>query len=570
MLVGILRFVAVVAGIAGLWACTPVPSISGSSEQPASDNRPNIILITAEDLGPRFGFMDDPVAVTPNLDRLASQSVTFTNAFTTAGVCAPSRAALITGVHQTTLGAHNMRTSSYGENMDEGAPYRAVPPDEIKAFPELLRAAGYFAVNDFKTDYQFGDAFTIWDQNRKGADWNARAEGQPFFAMLNQEVTHEGRIWAPDTDPALHPVVPRRLSLNAQIDAKKSFPPTDAKALRIPHYWPDTPVVRANLARFYDNIRLMDRQVGDLLNRLETEGRFEDSIIVFTTDHGDGLPRHKRTIFDSGTKVPLLVRFPDGYGAGTRRDDLVSFIDLAPTIFAWAGVDTPDWVQGRDLFNDPAPSAIFMAGDRFDEVPQRFRGVREDRWHYIRYFSDEPVIPSLKYQNVNPIMQEMRRLHKVGGLSPLQASYLNGPAPREYLFDTAADPDEVKNLAADESKAAIRGRLARRLDKWIETSGDLGRVPESELLARIWPAGSQPRTLPVKACRTSTGMVKLSSETDGASVGFGGGDGKELLYSRPLNTSSPFLARAVRYGYHPSDATKVDPKALSLCSARPS
>ncbi|WP_185960254.1 sulfatase family protein [Erythrobacter insulae] len=528
-------------------------------------DRPNIILITAEDLGPRVGFMGDPVAVTPNLDRLASQSVQFNRAFTTAGVCSPSRAALITGAHQTTIGAHNMRTSSYGENMDEGAPYRAVPPPHVKAFPELLRAGGYFAVNDFKTDYQFGNAFTVWDRNALGADWNDRAPGQPFFAMINHEVTHEGRTWPPDTDTALHPVVSRRNPLNAEIDAAKDFPLTDPARVRVPPYWPDTYEVRANLARFYDNIRVMDGQVGALLDRLEVEGRFADSIIIFTTDHGDGLPRHKRTIFDSGTHVPLIVRFPDGFEAGTQRDDLVSFIDLAPTILNWAGLRVPEWIQGRRIFDDPAPEAIFMAGDRFDEVPQRFRGVREKKWHYIRYFSDKPVIPSLGYQNVNPIMREMRRLQTEGGLSPLQASYLADTAPREFLFDTEADPDEVRNLADDPRFATIKRRMSGRLEKWIEDSGDMGRIAERDLVARIWPGGQQPQTAMVEACLTSDGKVMLASMTHGASIGYGGADGEALLYARPIDAASPFQAKAVRYGYKPSPVADFDPARLSTC-----
>lgn len=550
-----------------LHACTLPLSAEGSSEaSPAvAQPRPNIILITAEDLGPRVGFMGDPVAVTPNLDRLASQGVIFTRAFTTAGVCSPSRAALITGMHQTSIGAHNMRTSSYGENMDEGQPYRAVPPPDVKAFPELLRAGGYFTVNDFKTDYQFGNAFTIWDQNRKGADWNDRAPGQPFFAMINHEVTHEGRTWPQGTDHSLHPVVPRRMELNAQIDAAKDFELTDPAIVTVPDYWPDTPVVRQNLARFYDNIRLMDQQVGALLDRLEAEGRFEDSIIIFTTDHGDGLPRHKRTIFDSGTRVPLIVRFPDGSGAGTVRKDLVSFIDLAPTILSWAKVDVPATVQGRNLFGDPAPDQIFMAGDRFDEVPQRFRGVREERWHYIRYFSDTAVIPSLRFQNVNPIMREMRRLHGEGALTPLQRSYLEGPAPREYLFDTLADPDEVENLAHDPRWAEVRQRLALRLSEWIEGSGDLGREPERDLLARIWPTGAQPRTAPVTACLESAGTVNLATQTPGASIGYGGSNGQAKLYVKPVRANAPFQARAVRYGYLASQSVSIDPANLPNC-----
>lgn len=559
-----MRYLLTIGVVFALQACASWQGQSYASPENGIE-RPNIILITAEDLGPRLGFLGDGVAVTPNLDRLASQSVVFTRAFTTAGVCSPSRAALITGTHQTSIGAHNMRTSSYGENMDEGAPYRAVPPPFVKAFPELLRAAGYFTVNDFKTDYQFGEAFTIWDRNGQDADWNERADGQPFFAMINHEVTHEGRTWPQGTDPKLHPVVARRMMLNAEIDAAKQFPLTDPARVRVPPYWPDTPKVRANIARLYDNIQLMDGQVGQLLSRLEEEGYLEDSIIIFTTDHGDGLPRHKRTIFDSGTRVPFIVRFPDGYGAGTQRSELVSFIDLAPTILTWAGAKVPSWMQGRRLFDDPAPDAIFMAGDRFDEVPQRFRGVREERWHYIRYFSEEPVIPSLRFQNVNPIMQEMRRMRREGGLTALQLSYLEGPAPQEFLLDTASDPDEVHNLAADPQYSQIRARLAARLQDWIDISGDLGRVPERELFARFWPDGRQPRTEPVTACRTQGGAVKLASATEGASIAYGGTEGRDNLYTRPLRSSDKFLASAVRYGYQPAPSSLIDPTTLVRC-----
>ena len=543
-------------------ATPPAPKMTGP-------HRPNIILITAEDLGPRLGFMGDQTAVTPNLDKLARESIMFTHAFTTAGVCAPSRSALITGVHQQTLGTHHMRTGSYGENMAEGSPYQAVPPAHIKAFPELLRAAGYLTVNDAKTDYQFGQPFTVWDINGAGADWNERQPGQPFFAMINHEVTHESRTWPADTDPSLHPIVATRVKFNQQMDAAKTFALTDPAAVHIPPYWPDTRKVRENLARFYDNIRVMDAQIGSLLARLEADGRLRDSIIIFTTDHGDGLPRHKRTIFDSGTRVPLLVRFPDGYGAGTQRNDLVSFIDIAPTILTWAGVPVPDWVQGRPIFGSPAPPAVFMGGDRFDEVPQRFRGVREQRWHYIRYFSNAPVIPPLRFQSVNPIMQEMHRLHASGKLTALQKAYLDQPAAGEYLFDTDSDPDEIVNLADDSRYARIKQRLADRMERWISESGDLGRLSEREMIAAMWPGGREAVTTDVTACLRGEGTgkttIRLMSATFGASIGWGGEQGERNLYRVPLNEVTPFAARAVRYGFAPSAVSKIKPAELAQC-----
>ncbi|WP_067786325.1 sulfatase [Paraurantiacibacter namhicola] len=529
-------------------------------------DRPNIILITAEDLSPRMGFMGDEVAVTPNLDALAAESVVFTKTFTTAGVCAPARSALITGVHQTTLGTMHMRTSSYGMNMPEGEPYEAVPPASIKAFPELLRSAGYHTVNRQKTDYQFGEPFTIWDDNDHSQQWPHGLDAeQPFFAMINFPTTHEGRTWPPDLNTSERPNVKNALERNATMDARKNFPPTVPDAVRVPAYYPDTPVVRQNLARHYDNIRLMDQEVGALLRKLEAEGRFDDSIIIFTTDHGDGLPRAKRTIFDSGTHVPLIVRFPNGYGAGERRSELVSFVDLAPTILAFAGVGLPDWIQGRDIFRAAPPQYIYMAGDRFDEVPQRFRGIRSDGYLYIRYFSDKPVIPSLGYQNTNPIMHEWRRLHAEGALTPLQAMYLEAPAPRRMLFDVSADPDNVRNLADDPAYAVIATRMDSDLMDWIARSGDLGRVPEAQMRARMWPGGTQPRTAAPQGCRASDGAVVLTSATVGASVDYGGEQGEAELYARPISATQPFAARAIRYGYAPSAPSPIDPASLQPC-----
>lgn len=565
------RFIALIA-VACLCACASAPVVpppSTGAHFPAPQfAQPHIILITAEDLSPRFGFMRDPVAVTPHLDALAAESVVFTRAFATAGVCAPARSALITGVHQTTLGTQHMRSTNFGINMAYGAPYEAVPPPEVKAFPELLRRAGYTTFNRQKTDYQFGEPFTVWDDDNRSREWPLTNGSEPFFAMINFPTTHEARTWPPDLQGEAAKTYRSSLERNAVLDASKTFGLTDPATVRVPAYLPDTPVVRANLARHYDNIRVMDGEVGALLKRLRDEGRFADSIIIFTTDHGDGLPRHKRTIFDSGLHVPLIVRFPDGFGAGTKRTDLASFVDFAPTILSLAGVAIPDWIQGRNLFGDPAPDAVFAAGDRFDEVPQRFRGVREERWHYVRYYGESPVIPSLGYQNVNPIMDEMRRLHAIGELNSLQGSYLEAPAPREYLFDTLTDPDEVNNLAQRPELAEVRDRLARKLDQWIVQSGDLGRMPESAMRAAMWPEGTQPMTSPVTGCRLKNGRIRLASGTPGASIAWGRREGRENLYFAPLTVGEPFHAMAIRYGYEPSTPIRVDPASLAACPPR--
>ena len=277
------------------------------SEQP-----PNIVLFMAEDLSPRIGAYGDSLAQTPNVDALAREGRRYTRAFTTAGVCAPSRAAIIMGVHQGTWGAGHMRAAAKD--------YVAVPPAEWKAFPELLRAAGYYTVTNGKTDYQmsssFGGAFggpsSIWDEER-GEDWRGRAVGQPFFLYYNLNATHESQVWPTwmwPRDLISWLLWPLRVFNHIQWPLE-----TEPEEVVVPPYYPDTATVRADMARHYNNIAVMDAEVGAVLAKLEEDGLADDTLVVFMTDHGDGLPRAKRWTYDSGLHVPLVVRWPERVAA---------------------------------------------------------------------------------------------------------------------------------------------------------------------------------------------------------------------------------------------------------------
>ena len=272
--------------------------------------RPNIVLIVAEDLSPRIGAFGDPLASTPNIDALAEAGVRYTNVFTTAGVCAPSRAALITGRHAISIGAQHMRAGSR-----PAGSYVVVPPPEVKAFPELLRRVGYHTSVDFKLDYQFSGAlygsgpFTIWDVEGTDAGWREREPGQPFFAMFALNETHESGVFEP---LGSWPSSATHLIMQVVRAAQLGRPPMQLApspdALSLPPYYPDTPTVRKDLARHYANIVAMDRRVGEIVAALEEDGLSEETIVVWTTDHGDGLPRAKRELFDSGIHVPMIVR----------------------------------------------------------------------------------------------------------------------------------------------------------------------------------------------------------------------------------------------------------------------
>jgi arylsulfatase A-like enzyme len=551
------------ASSAGLWA---VPDIAAGRAQ--APRRPNILWISNEDMSPRLGVYGDALARTPVLDRLAGQSVRYTRAFTTAPVCAPSRAAIITGMYQNAIGAQHMRTTE--DRVPElPGPYLAVPPFYVKAFPEYLRAAGYFTSNRVKTDYQFGEPFTIWDDIGNTAHWrNRRDPTQPFFSVFNLTVTHESQIF---------PSSPARKGKPAV---------TDPARVVLPPYYPDTPLVRQELARVYDNIADMDAQVGAILQQLEADGLAENTIVFYWADHGDGIPRSKRSLYDSGLHVPLMIRWPRTWApsdvtAGSVRDELVSFVDLAPTVLAAAGVETPAHLQGRALAGPRAgtpPEYVFAARDRMDIEYDMMRSARDSRFLYIRNFQPElPYAGHIIYRNQSDIMQEWLRLQAEGGLKGESAAWMRTSRPAEELFDTVADPHQIRNLAADPAHRATLERMRQAVVAWMTRINDQGLINEPEMIQRMWPGGVQPETaqpyiLPRRTTEPPTREPTMALQapievviyvpTQGASIGYTTDTGATpnwRLYTGPIRVDRPMTlrAKAIRYGYKESAETQV-------------
>ena len=544
----------------------PVEEVADRSQ---TVSQPNILLMVVEDLSPRIGAFGDPVARTPNLDRLAAEGVRYTNVFATAGVCAPSRAALMTGMYQQSIGAQHMRTSSFGRSgsgelgtfRTPGPPYQTVPPPEVKAFPELLRAAGYFTINNVKTDYQFGEPFTIWDVHDDGATLRDRAADQPFLIMHSNSLTHESslfrREWVSTPERAVR-AAERNAVRRAELDVR-----TDPAEVEVPRFLPDTTAVREELAILYDNVGQMDAWVGERLAELEAEGLADDTIVIWTTDHGDGLPRAKRSIYDSGIRVPMIIRFPDGRDAGAVVDDLISFVDLAPTLLELARAPVPGHMHGRNFLSDSVAKReyVYAARDRLDELPDKSRAVRDRQYKYIRnYVSRRPFFAPLYFRENLSSMAEMRRLLDTGGLPEHIAGYFTTPRPAEELYDVLADPDEVHNLAADPGHRDALLRLGAELDRWLETVGDMSDRPESQMVDEMWHGGRQPTTaapLVNVDCSGADAVVGLSSPTPGASIGFriaGHDDTRWRLAGAGLRIAKgqTIEAKAVRYGYRES------------------
>ncbi len=340
-----------------------------------SASRPNIVWLSTEDISPHIGFMGDPHAITPHLDQLANEGVVFNRTYTTAGVCAPVRSAIITGMYQSTIGTQHMRSA-------------AQLPDHVELFPAYLRRAGYYTTNNSKTDYQLPKKdpaiAAAWDDSSPDGHWRNRpAADQPFFAVFNFGGTHESGI---EQDEKY-----REVTANLTPDQRQD----PAALTTYPPYYPETPAARENWKRNYELITAMDAWAGDLIQQLKDDGLYENTVIFFWSDHGIGLPRAKRWLYESGTHIPLAVRVPSAYRTsdqitpGSVDSQLISSIDFAPTVLNLAGVSLPDQFQGRPFLGPDLPPVrryIYGARDRMDERYDIIRMVRDQRFRYIRNY----------------------------------------------------------------------------------------------------------------------------------------------------------------------------------------
>jgi arylsulfatase A-like enzyme len=527
----------------------------------AATSRPNILWISFEDTNPFYGCYGDSIARTPNVDRLAAGGCLWTHAFSTAGVCAPARSAIITGMYPISVGTHHMRTAHTNPYTPEmPTPYSAVVPHYVKCFTEYLRAEGYYCTNNAKCDYQFAPPSTAWDELGNEAHWRNRPDPkQPFFSVFNPTRTHESGMW-PEKCPDI------------------TFDPNQIEP---PPYFPDTPKVREAMARMYTNIEYVDGILGDLLGQLEEDGLSETTVVFNWSDHGP-LPRGKRWPYDSGIHVPMIVRWPGRIEPGGISDRLISTIDLCPTVLSIAGITIPHHIQGRAFLGPQAASPrdyVYASRDRYDESYDMIRAVRDKRFKYIRHYRPElPYLLWIPYRNRHPILQEMWRLHAEGELTGPQRLMFQPNRPLVELYDTVDDPHEIRNLASDPAYSNELSRLSGALDAWIQEVGDMGEIPEQEMVRRWYPDGSQPETAPpvfIPICDESPGveaapeggaftapvLLQIHCATQGASIGYAleqGADERWLLYSKPLRLpvgSTTLRARAVRIGYKESGVT---------------
>lgn len=458
-------------------------SLTASTWVAAQDTRParpNILWLIADDLGTEMGCYGTPQVWTPHLDQLAAEGTRYTKAFTTSPVCSPSRSAFMTGMYQTTIGAHNHRS-----HRDDG--YQL--PADVKLLTDRMRAAGYFTANirqlpkwmgfpaSGKTDWNFAYKGKPFDSDK----WDDLKSHQPFYAQVNFKEPHRKFTAPPKADPA-----------------KVVFPP----------YYPDHPITRNDWAAYLDSVSELDRKAGMILKQLETEGLADHTVVIFFSDNGHPHIRGKQFCYDSGLHIPLMIRWPKKYPAPARYqsggidEQLIDAIDLTATTLGIAGIAKPANMEGRVFLGDhaePPREYAFGARDRCGETLLRFRTVRDSRYRYIRnYMPERPLLLLNDYKRQHyPVWSLLHELDAEGKLNETQR-FLTAPSmPPEELYDLQSDPHEINNLAQSPAHQQRLATLRAALDKWIHDTNDQGRELEpAEVAARrgATKADSDPNT----------------------------------------------------------------------------
>ena len=434
-------------------------------------DQPNILWITAEDMSPTLGCYGDKFAITPNIDRLAKQSVRYTKAFASAPVCSPSRSCLITGCYPPSLSTQQMRSGF-------------AIPESMRGFPELLRKRGYYTSNNVKTDYNTGNYAEIikhsWNESSATAHWRKRTDKtQPFFSIFNLMTSHQSRsmVW---------PYERFKKEVQSKLSASEIHDPAKTP---LPPYYPDTPLIRREVARFYDCVTAMDKEVGGILKQLEKDDLSKNTIVFFYSDHGSGMPRHKRALLESGMHVPLMIRFPKKWQhlapakPGTTTERLVSFVDYAPTVLSLTGIAIPAAMQGKPFLgskNSKPRRYVYGHRDRVDEVRDLARSVRDSRYLYIRNY-----MPHLGYNQPTAwpdngeIRHDFYQLTDAKKMTGPQWHFAAPTRPVEELYDCKTDPQNLKNLVSSKKHEKNLKRLRTAHQKHIRKTMDLGFLPES-------------------------------------------------------------------------------------------
>ena len=439
--------------------------------------KPNIVWLVAEDQSQYFfPFYGDNSATLPNISQLLENGIVYDGMNSPYPVCAPARSAIITGMYPNSIGTGNMRAYHYNRTVRTdnesilGFPYYSSKlAEQIKPFTQILRENGYYTTNNSKMDYNFKLREDAWDESSKEASWEKRKKDQPFFSVFNFGVTHESQIWLRD----------------------KQELKVDPNDLSVPPFFPNDSLTRHALAVNYSNLVEMDKQMGEIIDKLKDQGLYENTYIFFYSDHGGPFPRHKRAIYDTGSKVPLVIKFPKRIKVKEKRNyDFLNFIDFAPTILSIVGLEIPKVYQGIAFLGSKKSknkrNYSYSASDRFDEVTDRIRAVKTKKYKYIRnYDTNKPHALNNSYRTKMALMRHLTALNESNLLSAEQKLWFNVPKNLEEFYDLENDPFELNNLIGEKKYSKEIENLRIQLDNWIDQINDPVNIPENELVKML-------------------------------------------------------------------------------------
>ncbi len=439
--------------------------------------KPNIVWLVAEDQSQYFfPFYGDNSVTLPNISQLLENGIVYDGMNSPYPVCAPARSAIITGMYPNSIGTGNMRAYHYNRTVRTdnesilGFPYYSSKlAEQIKPFTQILRENGYYTTNNSKMDYNFKLREDAWDESSKEASWEKRNKDQPFFSVFNFGVTHESQIWLRD----------------------KQELKVDPNDLSVPPFFPNDSLTRHALAVNYSNLVEMDKQMGEIIDKLKDQGLYENTYIFFYSDHGGPFPRHKRAIYDTGSKVPLVIKFPKRIKVKEKRNyDFLNFIDFAPTILSIVGLEIPKVYQGIAFLGSKKSknkrNYSYSASDRFDEVTDRIRAVKTKKHKYIRnYDTNKPHALNNSYRTQMALMRHLTALNESNLLSAEQKLWFNVPKNLEEFYDLENDPFELNNLIGEKKYSKEIENLRIQLDNWIDQINDPVNIPEKELVKML-------------------------------------------------------------------------------------
>ena len=464
--------------------------------------KPNILWLVCEDQSLFFSIYGDSTVQTPNIEQLANDGLIYENCFTTSPVCSPSRSSLITGMYPTTIGTQHMRAYKKNQqntlNKHNQLPYYSpVAKKEYKFFTEILRANGYYCTNNSKEDYNMMKSPLAWDESSDKAHWRNRNKNQPFFSVFNFNITHESRIWK-----------------NNKIHEKNEI-----DKISLPIIFPENFQIKNDFLTNYKNIESLDKQIGKIIQQLKDDGLYENTVIFFYSDHGGPFPRYKRSIYDTGIQCPLVIKWIEKKSSD-RNDQMVSFIDFAPTLIDLAALKIPDYLEGVSLYNKDQRNYIYASSDRFDEFSDSRKCVRNKKFKLILNLDTiSPIGKPVNYRKQMKTMEVIDSLNDNSILNGYFNSWYQSGKEKYEFYNISNDPLELVNLINDSTYLKDISKLKTQLHTWIEAS-DYGSMSEEKMIEEMFSDEFRPLKLNVPTIKKSNEGFIIYSNNSGASIGY--------------------------------------------------